>query len=73
MADYLLHHNANTHWAYPTSVETDEALAAAREALADFLGGETDGDRVRRQHDDSDLPPGSRARPALGGLETRSW
>ena len=39
MADYLLHHNANTHWAYPTSVETDAALAAARDALADFLGG----------------------------------
>jgi cysteine desulfurase family protein (TIGR01976 family) len=39
MAEYLLHHNANTHWAYPTSVETDEALAAARGALADFLGG----------------------------------
>src|SRR5262249_58034017 len=39
MADYLLHHNANTHWAYPTSAETDAALAAAREALADFLGG----------------------------------
>jgi cysteine desulfurase family protein (TIGR01976 family) len=39
MADYLLHHNANTHWAYPTSVETDAALSAAREALADLLGG----------------------------------
>jgi cysteine desulfurase family protein (TIGR01976 family) len=39
MTDYLLHHNANTHWAYPTSVETDAALAEAREALADFLGG----------------------------------
>jgi cysteine desulfurase family protein (TIGR01976 family) len=39
MQDYLLHHNANTHWAYPTSVETDAALAAARAALADFLGG----------------------------------
>jgi len=39
MADYLLHHNANTHWAYPTSVETDEALREARAALADFLGG----------------------------------
>jgi len=38
-ADYLLNHNANTHWAYPTSVETDQALAAARTALADFLGG----------------------------------
>ena len=36
--DYLLHHNANTHWLYPTSQETDQLLAAAREALADFLG-----------------------------------
>jgi cysteine desulfurase family protein (TIGR01976 family) len=39
MADYLLNHNANTHWAYPTSRETDAALLSAREALADFLGG----------------------------------
>ncbi|MEP6687755.1 MAG: cysteine desulfurase-like protein [Gemmatimonadales bacterium] len=38
VADYLLHHNANTHWHYPTSEETDQLLAAAREALADFLG-----------------------------------
>ncbi|MCA0374874.1 MAG: cysteine desulfurase-like protein [Gemmatimonadetes bacterium] len=40
MTDYLLHHNANTHWAYPTSAETDALLAAAREALADFLGAD---------------------------------
>jgi len=39
MTDYLLHHNANTHWVYPTSIETDAALAEAREVLADFLGG----------------------------------
>ena len=38
VVDYLLHHNANTHWRYPTSEETDRLLAAAREALADFLG-----------------------------------
>ena len=38
MSDYLLYHNANTHWAYPTSVETDALLAASRETLADFLG-----------------------------------
>jgi cysteine desulfurase family protein (TIGR01976 family) len=37
MRDYLLHHNANTHWAYPTSAETDAALAGSREQLADFL------------------------------------
>ena len=42
MADYLYHHNANTHWAYPTSQETDAALLAAREALADFLGARPD-------------------------------
>lgn len=37
MADYLYHHNANTHWNYPTSAETDAMLWAAREAMADFL------------------------------------
>ena len=37
MADYLLHHNANTHWAYPTSSETDALLNEARARLADFL------------------------------------
>lgn len=37
MADYLYHHNANTHWAYPTSAETDAALENARHACADFL------------------------------------
>lgn len=37
MTDYLYHHNANTHWAYPTSEETDAILAAAREAMADLL------------------------------------
>ena len=37
VSDYLLHHNANTHWRYPTSAETDAALAAARGAFADFL------------------------------------
>lgn len=42
MSDYLLHHNANTHWAYPTSVETDELLANSRKALADFLGADAD-------------------------------
>ncbi|MDQ3198527.1 MAG: aminotransferase class V-fold PLP-dependent enzyme, partial [Verrucomicrobiota bacterium] len=35
--DYLLEHNANTHWAFPTSVETDAIVAAARSTLADLL------------------------------------
>ncbi|HJP91286.1 MAG TPA: cysteine desulfurase-like protein [Pyrinomonadaceae bacterium] len=37
MSDYLYHHNANTHWAYPTSAETDAALEHAREVCAEFL------------------------------------
>jgi cysteine desulfurase family protein (TIGR01976 family) len=37
MADYLYHHNANTHWAYPTSAETDAAIEAARVACGDFI------------------------------------
>ena len=37
MSDYLLQHNANTHWAFPTSVETDAIIVGARSALADFL------------------------------------
>ena len=42
MADYLFNHNANTHWVYPSSVETDQAIADARHAMADFLGAGAD-------------------------------
>ncbi len=42
MSDYLYHHNANTHWSYPSSVETDAMIAGAREAFADFLGAAAD-------------------------------
>jgi len=38
ISDYLLNHNANTHWEYPTSAETDAIIASSRAALADFLG-----------------------------------
>ena len=37
ISDYLLHHNANTHWAYPSSEETDAIIEGARDAVADFL------------------------------------
>lgn len=40
VTDYLLRHNANTHWRYPTSEETDAMLAAARAEVAAFLGGD---------------------------------
>src|SRR5215216_2222693 len=42
MADYLYRHNANTHWAYPTSAETDELIERSRGAVADFLGASPD-------------------------------
>lgn len=38
MADYLFHRNANGHWAFPTSAETDRVRHQAREAMGDFLG-----------------------------------
>src|SRR2546423_10525615 len=37
MNDYLFHHNANTHWEYPTSAETHAPLEMAREAFAEYL------------------------------------
>src|SRR5919197_390821 len=37
VTDYLLNHNANTHWEYPTSHETDAIIESARHAFADFL------------------------------------
>ena len=42
MVDYLYHHNANTHWAYPTSEETDTAITEARHTFADFLNASPD-------------------------------
>jgi len=42
MDDYLFNHNANTHWRYPTSEETDALIARARKTVGDFLGGRED-------------------------------
>ena len=42
MEEYLFHHNANTHWQYPTSEETDALLLAARESFADFFNASAD-------------------------------
>lgn len=42
VADYLLNHNANTHWEYPTSHETDAIIQSAREAFADFWNAAAD-------------------------------
>ena len=37
MTRYLFEHNANTHWEYPTSAETDAIIANSRQVAADFL------------------------------------
>jgi cysteine desulfurase family protein (TIGR01976 family) len=41
VADYLLNHNANTHWEYPSSHETDAIIESARHTFADFLNAES--------------------------------
>ena len=40
MNEYLFLHNANTHWMYPSSEETDAMIWSAREAVADFLNAD---------------------------------
>jgi cysteine desulfurase family protein (TIGR01976 family) len=42
MSDYLIHHNANTHWDYPTSAETDEIIESSRAAVGEFLNCASD-------------------------------
>src|SRR6188472_602221 len=37
MNDYLFNHNANTHWEYPTSHETDDIIDESRKTVAEFL------------------------------------
>ena len=37
MNEYLFNHNANTHWSYPTSEETDAIIASGRAAMADLF------------------------------------
>jgi len=40
MNDYLFNHNANTHWGYPTSDETDAMIDDARTAFADLFNAD---------------------------------
>jgi cysteine desulfurase family protein (TIGR01976 family) len=42
ISDYFITHNANTGGAYATSQETDQVIAGARSAMADFLGCNAD-------------------------------
>jgi hypothetical protein len=65
VSDYLCNHNANTHWNYPTSLETDEMLERSRLALADFLGGGARRDCLRRERDVTRVPRLTSARPPV--------
>jgi cysteine desulfurase family protein (TIGR01976 family) len=42
ISNYLKHSNANTNGAYATSYRTNETIAAARSAMADFFGCDAD-------------------------------
>ncbi len=42
MNDYLFNHNANTHWGYPTSDETDAIIEDSRQAFADLFNSSAD-------------------------------
>ena len=42
MNDYLFNHNANTHWGYPTSDETDALIEDSRQVFADFFNASFD-------------------------------
>lgn len=42
MNDYLFSHNANTHWGYPTSDETDRLIEESRQAFADLFNASPD-------------------------------
>lgn len=57
MTDYLYNHNANTHWAYPTSEETDAALENARQTCADLLNASAK-EIAFGKHDHAHVSPG---------------
>lgn len=40
MADYLFNHNANTHWEYPSSNETDTIIENSRGTIAEFINAD---------------------------------
>ena len=65
MNDYLYHHNANTHWAYPTSEETDAIIDCCPRRAGRISERQPDRDRVWRQHDDLDLSSRARAGPRI--------
>ena len=73
MTDYLFHHNANTHWRYPSSVETDAAIARRR-GRRWRTSSEASPDEIVFGQNMTTLtyPPLARARARAGGPATRS-
>ena len=65
MSDYLLHHNANSHWAFPTSEETDADHRAARASPGRFPERFAERDRLRREHDHAHVSSRARSRARL--------
>jgi selenocysteine lyase/cysteine desulfurase len=55
MSGYLKTSNANTHGAYATSRRTDEMIASARAAMADFLNCDSDEIVLGQNMNDADL------------------
>ena len=54
--------NANLGGAFRASRASDDVIEAGRAAIADFVGGASGRDRVRREHDDAQLPARARGR-----------
>ena len=59
VTDYLLHHNANTHWRYPTSEETDAIVIVVSEETSQIS-------IAHRGRLERNVSP-DRVRDALGG------
>ena len=65
IAGYLSTSNANTGGAFVTSQRTDQMIADARAAMADFFNCASRRSGLRRQHDDADLRAEPRHRPRV--------
>ena len=59
MVDYLYYHNANTHWRYPSSVETDAMIGAARGAVVLVDGGEVAAGRAEQRGEEGEEGEGA--------------
>ncbi len=66
VTDYLVHHNANAHWAFRRARKRTGSSARSREALGDFRMAAPAEVAFGRQHDDAHVSPGSSHGRRLG-------